>query len=359
MAALAGVAAHHLIVDVVDATAFCVSCHSMDIPAEEYRRSMHYRNPSGMRAECPDCHVPRQFVPNLWAKAVATRDLWGELTGSIDTAEKYEARRLDLAQRVWAKMESSDSRECRACHAFDAMDAAAQTDNANLLHSRAAARGDTCISCHKGLAHAMPDMGVIVKAARADLEKTLGVIPEKTAKVYLPTTSAYFLAADGQTEGGRMMAGIGVDYLGRQGDLAHVRLKGWRQEGEDSVLYAEAGKRILAARLNAGARGTPTATGREVTLVATGQRWSERTLEVWLPAAKLTAGDTALWGFASALYSVNCAICHAAPRVNEYDANQWLGRFKAMVDSTPLSEDEQSLVQTWLQRHASDAGAPP
>ena len=356
MAMLAGVVAYHLIADVMDTTAFCVSCHSMSVPEREYQRSAHYQNPSGMRTECPDCHVPRPFGPYVWAKIVAARDLWGALAGTIDTPEKYDAKRLELAQRVWARMESVDSRECRNCHGFDAMNIAAQTVNAKLQHSRAITKGDTCISCHKGLAHSMPDMGPLTELARSELAKSIGVIPEKAVAVYPLTTDVYFLSADGETRGGRVMAGIGLDYLGRQGDLVHVRLKGWRQEGVDKVLYAEAGKRILVGSLNDEAREALVTTGRQATIADTGQTWAEGTLEGGLPAANLTANDTALWDFTSALYSVNWAICHAAPHVNEYDANQWLGQFKSMVESTSLDKDERSLVQTWLQLHASDTG---
>jgi hypothetical protein len=44
-------------------------------------------------------------------------DLWGHyITGSIDTKEKFEAKRYELAKRVWTYMKANDSRECRHCH---------------------------------------------------------------------------------------------------------------------------------------------------------------------------------------------------------------------------------------------------
>lgn len=39
-------------------TEFCLSCHAMRAVGEEYRSSTHFRNASGVRAECEDCHIP-------------------------------------------------------------------------------------------------------------------------------------------------------------------------------------------------------------------------------------------------------------------------------------------------------------
>ena len=52
--------------DYTNTTAFCVSCHEMDqLVHQEYKQSMHYKNPSGVRAGCPDCHVPREWDRKL------------------------------------------------------------------------------------------------------------------------------------------------------------------------------------------------------------------------------------------------------------------------------------------------------
>ena len=38
---------------------FCISCHEMkDNVYLEYKESSHYKNRSGVRAVCSDCHVP-------------------------------------------------------------------------------------------------------------------------------------------------------------------------------------------------------------------------------------------------------------------------------------------------------------
>jgi len=135
---------------------FCTSCHSMQIPYEEYKESMHFKNASGVQATCADCHVPKPFVPKMVAKVLAYKDVLHEVLGTIDTPEKYEEHRWDMASRVWEKMKKSDSRECRSCHDFANMDLSEQGKMARKKHGRAEDDGDTCIDCHKGVAHEEP-----------------------------------------------------------------------------------------------------------------------------------------------------------------------------------------------------------
>jgi cytochrome c-type protein NapC len=143
-------------VDYTNTTEFCVSCHSVSIAYEEYQQSWHYENASGVRASCADCHVPTAIGPKLLAKVMAAKDVYHELAGTIDTPEKYEQRRWLMANRVWQKMEATDSRACRGCHVDHAMNLKEQESTAKKKHRRARESGETCISCHKGVAHHEP-----------------------------------------------------------------------------------------------------------------------------------------------------------------------------------------------------------
>ena len=136
---------------------FCTSCHSMQTNLEEYKETVHYKNASGVRAICSDCHVPKAFLPKLKAKIFAAKDVYNEIIGTLDTPEKYEEHRWGMANRVWDKMKESDSRECRGCHSFDNMDFSEQTRMARNKHPRAQMDGQTCIDCHKGIAHTLPE----------------------------------------------------------------------------------------------------------------------------------------------------------------------------------------------------------
>jgi len=136
---------------------FCIGCHEMkDTVYEEYKKTIHYSNRSGVRATCPDCHVPKDFAHKMMRKIQASKEVWGKITGTIDTKEKFEAHRLTMAQSEWARMKASDSRECRNCHSFEGMDEDKQKQRSRKNHAMAKEEKKTCIDCHKGIAHQKP-----------------------------------------------------------------------------------------------------------------------------------------------------------------------------------------------------------
>lgn len=137
---------------------FCISCHEMrDNVYPEYKETIHYSNRTGVRATCPDCHVPKEWGYKMVRKVQASRELWGKMVGTIDTPEKFEAKRLTLARSEWKRMKNSDSRECRNCHSFDSMDTEKQKQRGRKQHEMAIADNMTCIDCHKGIAHHLPE----------------------------------------------------------------------------------------------------------------------------------------------------------------------------------------------------------
>ena len=139
-------------------TEFCLSCHTMKTPYEELKKTVHYSNRTGTSVGCADCHVasskePLDYARKMTQKVFASKDVIGEILGTIDTPEKFEAHRLTMAKRVWAQMEASDSKECRNCHKFEKMDTTRQKDRSVVKHEGAMQDGKTCIACHKGIAH--------------------------------------------------------------------------------------------------------------------------------------------------------------------------------------------------------------
>jgi cytochrome c-type protein NapC len=82
--------------------------------------------------------------------------------GSIDTRDKFLAMRKHLAEREWERMKANDSLECRNCHSSESMDLTKQNPRAASAHERILFSGErTCIDCHKGIAHRLPDMSGI------------------------------------------------------------------------------------------------------------------------------------------------------------------------------------------------------
>ncbi len=146
--------------EVTNTEPFCISCHEMrDNVYQELRSTIHYTNRSGVRATCPDCHVPHEWTNKIARKMAASKEVWGALFGTIDTREKFQAHRRTLAENEWARLKANNSLECRNCHAFQSMDYTLQSPRAAKQHSTLLASGEkTCIDCHKGIAHELPDM---------------------------------------------------------------------------------------------------------------------------------------------------------------------------------------------------------
>ncbi len=133
---------------------FCVSCHEMrDFVYEEYKGTIHDVNRSGVGAVCSDCHVPKDWTHKMIRKIKASKEVWGKITGKINTEEKFETHRLSLAMNEWQRMKRTDSRECRNCHDFESMMPEFQKPRARQQHLNAMTTGQTCIDCHKGIAH--------------------------------------------------------------------------------------------------------------------------------------------------------------------------------------------------------------
>lgn len=156
---------------------FCISCHEMKAnPFKELTTTIHYTNRSGVRAECADCHVPHDWTYKIARKMEASKEVWGWIFGSINTEDKFESKRRELAEREWRRLKANDSRECRNCHNFEYMDFTLQSPRARKMHSTVLASGEkTCIDCHKGIAHTLPDMTGVPLGHQGLFENPLGL----------------------------------------------------------------------------------------------------------------------------------------------------------------------------------------
>jgi cytochrome c-type protein NapC len=104
--------------------------------------------------------VPHDWTDKIARKMQASKEVWGKLFGTINTREKFLEKRIELARHEWGRLKANDSLECRNCHNFESMDFTRQSQRASAQHSTALARKEkTCIDCHKGIAHRLPEMG--------------------------------------------------------------------------------------------------------------------------------------------------------------------------------------------------------
>ena len=147
----------HTVLEATNTMKFCTSCHEMGQVYSEYKETIHYSNRSGVRATCPDCHVPKEWVPKILRKIEATGELYGKMMGTISTQAKFEANRTRLAQKEWGRMKANDSLACRNCHSTEGMSPDKQSEKAKARHAKGVAEGRTCIDCHFGIAHNEPE----------------------------------------------------------------------------------------------------------------------------------------------------------------------------------------------------------
>lgn len=333
---------------------FCISCHSMQQPFAEYQGSVHFQNTKGIRAQCADCHVPHQPIDYMITKVMAIKDIWGEMTGKIDTPEKYEAHKLAMAQSVWDGLKKNNSATCRSCHDFNAMDFLAQRPEARKEHPVAMKEGLTCIDCHKGVAHILPNMSGLSAAGASELASAAAKTPDNATTLYTIQTQPFWLSAkESEHNAGNLMPSTPVNVVKREGDMVLVDVKGWQQDGVTEAFYAAQGKRILSVLLGEKAREQlkmlSTLTDQE-----TSQVWHQVSLQVWLPKKNLIDDQEKIWRYASGLMSNNCTGCHGLTALERFNANQWIGVVKGMAGRTSLTQEQVRILTQYVQKHASD-----
>ncbi len=349
------------VMEATNSLEFCTSCHEMrNTVFEEYKKTIHYSNPAGVRAICSDCHVPKDWTHKIIRKVQASGEVWGKITGTIDTPEKFEAKRLELAKHEWARMKASDSRECRNCHSFEAMDFVHQKKKeASDLMQKAWKEGGTCIDCHKGIAHKLPDMTTGYKALYDELVAAATADAPKTGdKRTTLATKGFWLAkpgSDAAAVDGRILAPTPVEVTATDGAYVQVKVGGWQQEGAERLLYAQQGKRIFVAALGADAVDK-IARGQTVTDPDTDQKWTEATLTAWVKADLMAKDAAKVDAYGSEMFNASCGLCHAAPQTGHYLANQWIGVLNAMKRFVSLDDEHFRFVQKWVQLRAQDTG---
>ena len=154
-------------------TEVCYACHSHEkFIKPEYEASSHFQNQAGVQAACKDCHLPdmeTDWFEYFTTKIIVTKDVIPELMGKLSTREKFEAFRPHGAEKVWRQFKANDSKFCRNCHSIDNMDLEAQDRFASRRHSTAEKRGKTCVDCHYGIVHKLPENATDI-LARIDEE---------------------------------------------------------------------------------------------------------------------------------------------------------------------------------------------
>lgn len=339
----------HTAMEATNSLSFCTGCHEMRPVFNEYARSPHYQNASGVRAICSDCHVPKPWGPKVIRKIQATNELYHMVAGSIDTPEKFEQKRLQLAKNVWSAMQASDSRECRNCHSFDVMDISSQRDYAQKWHTLAPSEGFTCIDCHKGIAHQLPDVTAHYSDILAELEQGGRNVTRGTVL----TLSEKSLVLDPEA----VSAGIGnatlppateLTVLERQDDRLKVTLSGWYRGEDSTTLSARAGDLIPVAALDKAARAA-LETGAGITDSRTELVWTRGELTGWVSDAGLVTDRQKFTEYAQEMNEVTCSACHHLYKPGDFGPAEWEEVMQEMRHRVSLNDTEYAIVRKYLQ----------
>ncbi|MDF3810640.1 MULTISPECIES: NapC/NirT family cytochrome c [Rhodopseudomonas] len=359
-AGVVGWGGFNIVMEATNSLEFCTSCHAMrDNVFAEYKTTAHYRNASGVRAICSDCHVPRDWSHKLARKVMATKELYHWAAGSIDTREKFEARRHRLARREWDRMRANDSRECRNCHSFAAMDFHKQSTKAATAMAAAMKAGKTCIDCHKGIAHHLPDINADHRAAFAALAAAAAALtPAVGATLYAIAPIQFRLARDAAGPDGELAPAAAVTVRAIAGDALRLTITGWQREGSPELMYRRQGQRVLLATLSEQAVARVEALDT-LTDPGSDEVWTRVRLQLWSKAGGFVTSVAPLWRIAAQINDDNCTLCHALHPPQYASANDWIGHINAMRRLTPLNQDEVALLQSYLQNHARDAAPSP
>jgi trimethylamine-N-oxide reductase cytochrome c-type subunit TorC len=334
---------------------FCTGCHEMDIVYEEYSHSIHYENNSGVRAICSDCHVPKPWTAKLIRKIKASNEIYHKLIGSIETPEKFEAKRMELASNVWRSMQQTDSRECRNCHTFDTMTIGTQRNDARFWHPMAIDEGFTCIDCHKGIAHQLPDLDGFVADASMAFNERLQIDSLSQSQLYTVSEKMLYAEADVTTT---LLAQITpatkLKVLERGAEnWIKVELHGEEALDDASQLFSDRSGGVLAARVNTGLEYA----GSEATIdPETRLSWRSARITGWVTDEKLSSDLQVIWDYAKVVYENECARCHAVFSPSVFKAPEWANTIYNMRRFTRLKSGDLDLVSSYLQQHAQKLG---
>ncbi|MEZ9711012.1 NapC/NirT family cytochrome c [Vibrio breoganii] len=325
-------------------TEFCVSCHTMEKPLLEYQGSVHFSNQKGIRAECADCHIPEEPLDYLITKIRASKDIYHEfVTGKIDTDEKYEQHRLGMAEMVWEQMRENDSATCRSCHSWEAMETYDQSASAQDMHAYAQTSGETCIDCHKGVAHFPPQMELDTSEFDHLFDLAKNTQPNAENVYPIERIQMGELATINPT--------VKLATVESDGDKRTVKVSGYQMKGAETVIYMGEGQRAILATLTE--QGIEALKLGEPKTDAYGNEWRTAELTGSIEDPVLDSAEP-LWAYAEQLDNVYCATCHAKIAPHHFTVNSWGPVAKSMGDRTDITELNLEILTKFFQNHAKD-----
>ncbi|WP_204357280.1 NapC/NirT family cytochrome c, partial [Haemophilus influenzae] len=223
-----------------------------------------------------------------------------------------------------------------------------QTKLAKQTHTDAQKNGQTCIDCHKGIVHFLPEAHGDQNAQKSSAVQG-GTLSDGSAIF----ATEMMKATNDKGNEVRLMPYAELMQWKVNGDQVQGTLHGWQQVGAEAVVYQELGKRIMLALLDEDARNHVQVL-KTVHDAVTDSDWKEINVAVNVKKEKMTSDLAALNQYGSQLNQTQCSSCHAAISADHYTANQWIGVVNSMKDRTSMNKDEVRALTIYLQRNAKD-----
>ncbi|WP_261815483.1 pentaheme c-type cytochrome TorC [Vibrio gallicus] len=345
--------------EVANTEEFCISCHTMeDNVYPELQETVHWKNNAGVRATCPDCHVPHNWTDKVARKMQASKEVYAQLFGDLGTPEKFEARRFALARHEWDRFSANKSAECKNCHQYEFMDFEQMSPTARIQMKQAAARDQSCLDCHKGIAHHLPKNmdssgGMIGELEQVAHSTSFAKDGTYVSVRHLPVYEDKALSA----EAGLLNPASEVKVIQVTDSAIQVEISGWRKDkGFGRVIQEDFGMNIPVASLmkESAQNDKIVQSFEEKEDELTGLPWGRVVATVWMKPESLVQGYDAIWDKAGESYQTNCSTCHTQPAPAHFTANAWPGMFNGMSAFVNLDTDSSALVLKYLQKHSSD-----
>ncbi|WP_025823184.1 pentaheme c-type cytochrome TorC [Shewanella marina] len=353
---LLGVFTFHESIEYSSSTEFCVSCHSMKENYNEYKNTIHFKNPMGVRAECRNCHIPENNpIDFMKAKLGGVGDIYSEfISKDINTPLKFEQHRQEMAENVWNMMKETNSAPCKSCHSYTAMDHAKQSPAAAAAMTDAEAKNMNCIECHKGIAHQLPMMNEDFHKVFDQLKANSSIAPPVDTLFTLTEKTIYSEATDSSLVEGKLLPASKVTVISKQNGMLQVKFSGWHEKSAQSaVITQDMGKFIVVAKLKEAGKATEKLL-KEQTDAKTGMVWQQVEITGWINQKYLQPNIKMVWQYAEGMYNNTCSACHAATAPNFLTANKWIDSMKAMKPYYSLTPTEEQTLLKYLQVHAKD-----
>ncbi len=345
--------------EITNTEKFCISCHSMrDSVYPELQQTAHWSNHAGVRATCPDCHVPHNWTDKIARKVQASKEVYAHFMGYLDTPQKMETQRLRLAQNEWERFSANGSKECKNCHKYESMKLDNLKPAARIQMMQAAERDQSCIDCHKGIAHKLPAEMDSSGGMLGKLESlSLGTKYASSEELYSINFIEMFTDEGLTQEGGVLEPATKIKVLKETDNAIQISLSGWRKlKGFARVIYEDFGLNIPSAALTKEvAQGQSEVKTFEMNDdYMTGLTWQRVEITLWTRKINYLDSPEPIWSESKQAYDTNCSLCHTQPAEAHFDANTWPGMFDGMLGFVNFDDTTQVLVLKYLQKHSSN-----